>query len=121
MTDRSHREVGNNGEDLACAFLKSNGWEILDRNYYFDRAEVDIIAKDGDVIVFLEVKLRSTTRFGQPFEYVTENKVKNVFKAAEGWIREHDKHDVPVRFDIIGIVKKKNRDPDFNHIKDAYR
>lgn len=121
MTDKSHREIGNNGEDLACTFLESKGWQILDRNFFFDRAEVDIIAQDGPVIVFLEVKLRSSIKFGQPFEYVTETKVKNVFKAAEAWIRENDMHDSPVRFDIIGIIKKKNKAPEFNHIEDAYR
>jgi putative endonuclease len=121
MADKSHREIGNNGEDLACAFLESKGWTILDRNFFFDRAEVDVIAQDGPVIVFLEVKLRSTTKFGQPFEHVTKGKVKNVFKAAEAWIRENDLHDSPLRFDIIGIVKKKNQAPEFNHIEDAYR
>lgn len=121
MTDLSHREIGNTGEDLACQYLEAKGWTILDRNYYFDRAEVDVIAKDGEVTVFLEIKLRSTTRFGQPFEYVTENKVKKVFKAAEAWAREHDLQDSPMRFDIIGIVKKKDQDPEFNHIEDAYR
>jgi putative endonuclease len=121
MTDPTHREIGNTGEDLACEYLQAKGWEILDRNYYFDRAEVDVIAKDGPVTVFLEVKLRSSTRFGQPFEYVTEHKVRNVFKAAEAWVREHDLNDSPMRFDIIGIVKKKGQEPEFNHIEDAYR
>jgi putative endonuclease len=121
MTDPSHREIGNAGEDLACSFLESKGWKILDRNFFYDRAEVDIIAQDGDVVVFLEVKLRSTTRFGQPFEHVTESKVKKVFKAAEAWVRENDLYDSPMRFDIIGIIKKKNQAPEFNHIEDAYR
>lgn len=121
MPDKSHREIGNTGENLACAFLESKGWNILERNFYYDRAEVDVIAQDGSVIVFLEVKLRSTTKFGQPFEHVTESKVRNIFKAAEAWVRENDMHDSPLRFDIIGIVRKKNKEPEFNHIMDAYR
>lgn len=121
MKGKSHREIGNDGEDLACAFLESKGWRILERNYFFKHAEVDIIAHDNTAIVFVEVKLRANTKYGRPFEYVTEDKVKNVFKAAEAWINEHKKNDKPVRFDIIGIVQKGNEAPQFNHIEDAFR
>jgi putative endonuclease len=121
MTKKSHREIGNEGEELACAYLETKGWTILDRNYFFEHAEVDIVALDENVIVFVEVKLRSSTKFGQPMEYVTEEKVKNVFKASEAWMYERKMDGYPMRFDVIGIVQKSGEAPEFNHIEDAFR
>lgn len=118
---KSHRHIGNKAENLACEFLEQEGWEILDRNYYSGHSEIDIIAKDGIFTVFLEVKMRSSTQFGQPFEQVTEAKVEHIFKAAEAWAVEHEMHNSPMRFDVIGILKRKNKDPEINHIPDAYR
>lgn len=121
MAKKSHRKIGNEAEELACAYLESKGWRILDRNYFFQHAEVDIVAYDDTAIVFVEVKMRSSTKFGRPMEYVTEVKVENVFKAAEAWMYERKMEGAPMRFDIIGIVQKKNEAPDFNHIQDAFR
>ncbi len=118
---KSHRHIGNDAEDLACEFLEQKGWEILDRNYYSGHSEIDIIAKDGMFTVFLEVKMRSSTQFGQPFEQVTEAKVEHIFKAAEAWTIEHGLQNSPMRFDVIGILKLKNKEPKINHIPDAYR
>ena len=118
---KSHRHIGNDAEDLACEFLEQKGWEILDRNYYSGHSEIDIIAKDGMFTVFLEVKMRSSTQFGQPFEQVTEAKVEHIFKAAEAWAIEHKIHNFPMRFDVIGILKRQNKEPEINHIPDAYR
>lgn len=118
---KSHRHIGNDAEDLACEFLLKKGWEILDRNYYSGHSEIDIIAKEGFFTVFLEVKMRSSTQFGQPFEQVTEAKVEHIFKAAETWAIEHGLQDSPMRFDVIGILKRKGKDPEINHIPDAFR
>lgn len=120
MTD-SHRHIGNKAEDLACNYLLNKGWEILERNYYSGHSEVDIIARDGTSIVFLEVKMRSSTKFGHPIEQVTEAKVAHIFKAAEAWIEEKGFHDSPLRFDVIGILKEKNRPATVEHIPDAFR
>lgn len=113
--------MGNDAEDVACTFLLNKGWIILDRNFYSGHSEIDIIAKDGTVIVFLEVKMRSNTKFGNPFEYVTEAKVEHIFKAAEDWALQHNALKVPMRFDVIGIVAKQGEKPIINHILDAYR
>ncbi len=118
---KSHRHIGNDAEDLACEFLIKKDWEILDRNYYSGHSEIDIIAKDKIFTVFLEVKMRSSTQFGQPFEQVTEAKVEHIFKAAEAWAIEHGLQDSPMRFDVIGILKRKGKDPEINHIPDAFR
>lgn len=118
---KSHRQIGNEAEDLACNFLQNKGWEILDRNYYSGHSEIDIIARHGEVIVFLEVKMRSTTQFGKPVEFVNEQKIEHVFRAAEHWAREQELQHSPMRFDVIGILKRKGKDPEINHIPDAYR
>lgn len=118
---KSHRHIGNEAEDLACKFLEQKGWEILDRNYYSGHSEIDIIAKDGIFTVFIEVKMRSSTQFGQPFEHVTEAKVEHIFKAAEAWAIEHGLENSPMRFDVIGILKRKGKEPTINYIPDAFR
>ena len=120
MTD-SHRHIGNKAENLACDYLLNKGWEILDRNYYSGHSEVDIIAKDGESIVFLEVKMRSSTKFGHPIEQVTEAKVAHIFKAAEAWIVEKGMQDSPLRFDVIAILQKEHHSPRIDHFEDAYR
>ncbi len=120
-SSKTTRQIGDLGEDLACDYLVKQGWKILDRNYFSGHSEVDIIAKDGSIIVFIEVKMRSSTRFGQPEEYVTESKVAHVFKAAETWMQEQHLLDAPMRFDIIGILNKKGTPPKFTHLKDAFR
>ena len=120
MGNELKREIGNKAEDLACTFLSDLGWEILHRNFYAGRAEVDIIAKDGDVIVFLEVKMRSGTKFGNPIEFINEAKVERIFSAAEQWTQQQNAFDSPLRFDVIGILKN-GKGFEITHIKDAYR
>ncbi len=121
MTAKTTRQIGDDGEDMACDFLVKQGWEILDRNYFSGHSEIDIIAKENSTIVFIEVKTRSSTKFGQPEEYVTEAKVAHVYKAAEAWAQEQNLMDTPMRFDIIGILNKKGEQPKFTHLKDAFR
>ncbi len=120
MVQKSKREIGNKAEDLACQFLVERDWEILERNYYAGHAEVDIIAKDNDIIVFIEVKMRSNTHFGTPIEHVNESKIERIFSAAEQWVHENNRHASPLRFDVIGILST-NKMPKITHIKDAYR
>lgn len=121
MTKKTTREIGNTGEDLACNFLIEKGWEIIDRNYIYKKSEVDIIAKHQDIFVFIEVKLRSSIAFGAPSEYVTEEKVAHVYRAAEAWMISNNYANKPMRFDVIGIILKTNKAPIFNHIEDAFR
>ena len=85
---KSHRKIGDEGEDLAAEYLESKGWIIIDRNYFFEKAEVDIVATDGHFIVFMEVKLRSGTYFGRPEDFITPEKEENIKKAAEAWVYE---------------------------------
>ncbi|HMB99060.1 MAG TPA: YraN family protein [Balneolaceae bacterium] len=121
MSKKSTRQVGNEGEELAAAYLESKGWIIIDRNYFFEKAEVDIVAYDHESIVFVEVKTRSSTFFGRPEEFVTNSKEENMRKAAEAWIYERKMETALVRFDIIAIVQKGQGAPDITHFEDAFR
>ncbi len=118
---KTGRQIGDEGEDIAAAYLESKGWLILDRNYFFEKAEVDIVAYDHTQIIFVEVKSRSGTYFGRPEDYVTPKKEGLVKKAAEAWVYERKMDTALVRFDIVSIVKEKNSAPDITHFEDAFR
>ncbi|MGD8428139.1 MAG: YraN family protein [Balneolaceae bacterium] len=121
MTPKSKRQIGNEGEELAAAYLESKGYTILERNYHFEHAEVDIVAYDDETcIVFAEVKKRSSNRYGEPEEYVDEQKKKNIYKAAEAWIYERKMDGSPVRFDVVSIIQKGNEAPQIKHFENAF-
>src|SRR5699024_2941932 len=114
-------EIGNEGEDLAAAYLETKGYTILDRNYHFEHAEVDIAAlDDAGIIVFIEVKKRATNYFGESEEYVDDAKMENVYKAAEAWVYERKMDGYPVRFDVISIIQKGNEAPEIKHFENAF-
>lgn len=120
MTAKTNKQIGNEGEAIAAAYLESKGYTILERNYFFERAEVDIVAYDETCIVFVEVKKRANRAFGNPEEYVTDDKKENIYKAAEAWIYERKMDGSPVRFDIISIVQSRNDAPDITHYENAF-
>lgn len=100
----STRERGAAGEEAAVNFLKQNGYEIVERNYYFRRGEIDIIAKDGPVLVFVEVKSRRSSAFGAPEESVTPKKQELLRRTAEGYVTERGIQDTECRFDVVSIL-----------------
>jgi putative endonuclease len=118
---KTGRQIGDEGEEIAAAYLESKGWLILDRNYYFEKAEVDIVAYDHTQIIFVEVKLRSDTYFGRPEEFVTSQKESFIKKAAEAWVYERKMETALVRFDVVAIVQKAKEAPDITHFEDAFR
>ena len=102
-----HNQLGKKGEQLAVDFLLKNGYDIVERNYRFDKAEVDIIAQKEDILAIVEVKTRSTVDFGNPQDFVKPKQIKNLVKAVDEYVTVNDL-DVEVRFDIIAIVKEGN-------------
>jgi len=114
-----HNELGKLGEKLAAVYLLKNGYEILAQNYYFDKAEIDIIAKKGeDTLVVVEVKTRNSDFFGDPQEFVTPSKIKLLVKAANEYIISNDL-DMEVRFDIIAVIKNKTIEK-MEHFENAF-
>ena len=114
----NHNSLGHEGEDLAVNHLLKMGYHILARNYYFDRAEVDIIAKRNDLLIAVEVKTRSTADFGDPQEFVKPKQIRRLVKAVDQFVADNDL-DVEVRFDIIAIVKNRER-YEIEHLEDAF-
>jgi putative endonuclease len=115
----STRAIGNSGECEAASFLRRQGFAILDRNYTFHHGEIDIIAKDGDDLVFVEVKLRRNGRFGSPEEAVTPAKQELIRRTAEGYVREKKLNNTSCRFDVVAITVEKGGKK-FVHYKNAF-
>lgn len=101
-----HNKLGKKGENAAVSFLLKNGYDILERNYRFRKAEIDIIAKKGDILIAIEVKTRSTSDFGNPQDFVKPKKIKLMLAAFDNYIVQNNL-DVEARLDIIAIVKNK--------------
>ena len=114
----NHNQLGKKGEQLAVDFLIENGYDIVERNYRFNKAEVDIIAQKEDVLAIIEVKTRSTKDFGNPQDFVKPKQIKNLVKAVDEYVTVNNL-EVDVRFDIIAIVKEEKQ---FNieHLEDAF-
>lgn len=104
-------EVGKNGEKIATQFLKNLGYEILVKNFKCKIGEIDIIAKDKEEIVFIEVKTRKVLNCGLPSEAVDENKQKHFYKSAEFFLYKHNLMNSFCRFDVIEVylLKKSTR------------
>ena len=113
-----HNELGKKGEQLAIDYLIAKGYTIVERNYRFQKAEVDIIAQLKDTLAIVEVKTRSTTDFGNPQDFVKPKQIQRLVKAIDEYVTAN-KLNVEVRFDIIAIVKKGSG---FNieHLEDAF-
>jgi putative endonuclease len=113
-----HNELGKLGEELAVEYLQKEGYEILETNWFFQKAEVDIIAKKDNILAIIEVKTRSSIDFGLPQEFVKPKKIQLLVKAVNEYIITKDL-DVEVRFDIVSIHKTvKNFTID--HLIDAF-
>ena len=113
-----HNELGKKGEQLAVDFLLKNNYAIVERNYRFDKAEVDIIAKKDDILAMIEVKTRSTTDFGDPQDFVKPKQIQRLVKAVDEYVTVNDL-DVEVRFDIIAIVKE-SKGFNIEHLENAF-
>ncbi|HEY9114538.1 MAG TPA: YraN family protein, partial [Bacteroidales bacterium] len=113
-----HHELGKKGELIAIDFLKEKGFEILETNFRLEKDEIDIIAKDGATIVFVEVKTRSTNYFGEPEIAVGANKMEFLLRAAENYLISKNLNS-EIRFDIISIVLN-SRQKKIRHIVDAF-
>ena len=114
----THNELGKKGEQLAVDFLLKNNYTIIERNYRFDKAEVDIIAQHKDTLAIIEVKTRSTNEFGNPQDFVKPKQIQRLVKAVNEYVIENDL-DVEIRFDIIAIVKQ-GKDYNIEHLENAF-
>lgn len=114
----SHNDLGFKGEAIAREFLVKKGYDILDENWVYGKAEIDLIAYHNQQLIFIEVKTRSSTTFGQPEDFVSIAKQNLLASAATAYI-ELMNHQREIRFDIIAVLFNQNKYT-INHIEDAF-
>jgi putative endonuclease len=116
-----HLRLGARGEKLARTFLRRAGYKVLYRNFRARHGgEVDIVCRDGDTLVFVEVKTRTREDFGRPVEAVNAAKRKLISRGALAWLQLLDNPDILVRFDVVEIVLADDGQPRFELIRDAF-
>ena len=120
MPDPEEKSAGDRGEALAAGFLRKIGYEILRRNFRSRLGEIDLIARDGEEVVFVEVKTRSSERWGEPEDAVTRGKQRRLYQAAKQFADHNRLHDRTLRFDVVSVLLADGREPEFTHFKDAF-
>ncbi|MFC7447237.1 YraN family protein [Rhodococcus daqingensis] len=115
-----NRELGALGEDMAAGHLTRAGMTILERNWRCRYGELDLIARDGDAVVFVEVKTRSGRGFGTPAEAVTFAKQGRIRRLAGLWLSGQPHGWRQVRFDVIAVVVESGRDPVLEHLRAVF-
>jgi putative endonuclease len=113
-----HNKKGNFGEDLASAYLERNGYLIRERNFVFEKAEVDIIAEKDNFLVVVEVKTRASEDYGTIMDFVSDRQIKQIINATEGYINLTET-DLDTRFDVIAVILDQNP-PKIDHLEGAF-
>ena len=113
-----HNDLGKLGEVLAQNFLLKNAYTILETNWQFGHAEIDIIAQKNDILSVIEVKTRSSDHYGKPEMFVNKKKIKLLINAINHYV-ETNNLDVEIQFDIISIIKNQYTES-IEHIEDAF-
>ena len=113
------QQIGNHGEQVAQEYLLQQGYQILETNYRCKMGEIDIIAKDGNTLVFVEVRSRSSTQYGSPLDTINRTKQQKIRKAAEHFLFTKRKQNAYCRFDVVAIVWTDDH-PQIQLIKNAF-
>ncbi len=119
MATKHNQKIGKEGELIAVAFLQGQGHQILECNWKFKQFEIDIISKSKDIIVFTEVKTRTSREFGKPEQAVGLSKQRQLGKAADEYMHQKN-YDGDIRFDIMSISLPKNEDYEILYLEDAF-
>ena len=118
-SDPRHR-LGVEGERVAIAYLVRAGWSILAHRLRMGRPEIDVVARKGLVVAFVEVKTRWGRSFGSPLEAVTWAKQREIGRVARAWLDRHGRSDDVYRFDVIGVTMSGDR-PRVDHVENAFQ
>jgi putative endonuclease len=110
------RALGEYGEQLAARYLEERGMAVIARNWRCKHGELDLVARDGDCLVFCEVKTRRSERFGAPIEAVTAQKAARLRRLAAAWLRDHDERGGRIRIDVIGILRPRRGPAQVRHL-----
>ncbi len=117
---RERSDLGRLGEDLAAERLRQDGYRILARNYRNPFGEIDIIAQDGQTLCFIEVRTRTETWHGHPFDSISPAKQRKIIRAARGYLAQQDTEDVDARFDVVAVTPQDNGGYAVEIIKNAF-
>ena len=112
--------TGHYGEKIAASYLKGLGYAIIERNFRQRFGEIDIIAEDGEVLVFIEVKTRKSDLFGSPFEAVDSRKQKKMSRVALTYLNRCGRTDQAARFDVVAVLLQKTLPPKVELVRDAF-
>ena len=112
--------VGDRGERLAAHYLEGGGWTILGRNFRVGHKEVDLVARRGEVVAFIEVKTRTGLAFGHPLEAITPRKQQEIAEVADTWIQRYGHPNDVYRFDAVAILIGPGAAPEIEHVEDAW-
>jgi putative endonuclease len=116
-----HLRLGTRGENLACRFLRRNGYKILYRNFRGRTGgEIDIVCRERDTLVFVEVKTRTSEDFGRPFDAVDRNKQKRISRGGLAWLRLLDDPDILFRFDVVEVIIAEGKQPRIELLRNAF-
>jgi putative endonuclease len=113
--------IGQRGEDVSVAYLEGNGYKVVQRNFRSTHGEIDIIAKDGDVLAFVEVKAYKGDSWRTPFAAITKMKQKSIVSTARMYLYLQKIQDVDCRFDVLAVNWQPDGPPKFDLLKDAFR
>jgi putative endonuclease len=113
-------ELGSLGENIAVTYLIDAGLRVLDRNWRCREGELDVVAREGDALVFCEVKTRRGVGFGHPVEAVTPVKQRRLRTLAQRWLAAHDEHAPELRFDVVGVLVRPSRPALVTHLRAAF-
>jgi putative endonuclease len=117
---RTRSDLGLQGERIAAAYLTDRGLRVLDRNWRCRDGELDIVAREGDALVFCEVKARSGVGFGDPVEAVGPRKQRRLRTLAQRWLAAHDEHAPELRFDVVGVLVRPAQPALVTHLRGAF-
>lgn len=111
--------IGKYGEDLAASFLKDRGYSVIERNWRCSIGEIDLIARNKNFLVFVEVKTRNGSGFGHPFEAITAKKVLRMRRLSAKWVADHNLQELNLRLDAIAVLISGGK-VSIEHLKQVY-
>jgi Predicted endonuclease distantly related to archaeal Holliday junction resolvase len=114
-------DLGRYGEELAVRYLTQHGFSVIDRNWRCSQGEIDVIARHDGAVVFVEVKTRSSTSFGHPFEAITFSKLARMRRLAAAWCEQADSRPGSIRIDAIAIIAPPDAQPTVEHLEGVFR
>jgi putative endonuclease len=117
----TNKTLGDRGEDLAARFLERSGWTLVDRNFRMGRKEIDLVARRGGVVAFVEVKTRAGSGYGHPLEAITWKKRREIQQVAAAWVDRKGRPGEDYRFDAVAVLIGGGGEPRIEHVEDAWR